>query len=744
MKHAEGLRARAGGLVRSHYRVAILSLLLAAGVAHAQPGGQAASGAEARAQEADRQRLLADFIHYVRIQRYDLAEAMARQILDLNLDDRAFVDFVERSEDPSRAEDAWQRAIRVQQLQDVAARMMQAYQSGRVARARDPQEIETSIKDLTDSTLRGKLLARQRLLAAGEYAMPQLLAALLSRENPARRAEVRQVMIELGRQAIMPLSAVLPELPPVHQEQIADVLGVIPWRSSLPVLADVASTTQSEPVRSACNRAIERLGGTNGLSVAQLYTELGEAYYDEKPETVSFPGESHQLLWSFDGEGGLAMTAIVTPVYHEAVAMRLAERAMRLEADPGSADTLALWVAANFSREIDSPEGYVNPAYATSGTNARRGAEYYGVAGGADVATRVLARAIDDRDTPLARRALAAVERTAGGKSAGAGLAGRTPLIEALTYPNRRVQYEAALAIGASQPDAVFAGSDRVVPVLASTVREAAVRHAAVIAQDAESYQNVRRVLERLGYSVMPQGRSLADLEAPIAEAPAVDMVVSVGLNAERFPQLVEAVKGTTKLAATPVLGITGADAYSALRNRYDVNSGVAVRVSGRGDDAVAAAITELANISTGGPITDEEARAYRARSLGVLRDLAVSNNPVLNVADAALPLVGALADGGESRLDVAEILSRIGQERCQRALADAALDASGSERVALLEKTSQSARQFGNLLEQRHLTRILEVASSGAEDEAVAAAALLGSLGVSNTQIRPLILGGR
>lgn len=743
MKHAEGLRARAGGLVRHRSSSVALLAALAAPMLLGAPALAQPQSPEARAQEAERQRTLEDFIHYVRIQRHDLAEAMGRSILGMGLTDRAFVDFVERSEDPARAEDAWQRAMRVPELQDVAARMMQAYQNGRVARARDPQEIARNIGELT-GTLRGKLLARQRLLAAGEYAMPQLLTEMLSRENPARRAEVRQVVIELGRQAVMPLIAVLPHLPPVHQEQIADVLGVIPWRSSVPALADLAATTSSDAVRTACNRAIERLGGTNGLSVAELYRELGEAYYAEKPETISFPGESHQLLWDFDGSGGLKMTAIATPVFHEAVAMSLAERAMRLESQPGTPQTLALWVAANLSREIDTPANYDNPAYATSGPGARRGADYYAVAAGADVAQRVLARALDDRDTPLARRAIAAVERTAGGRAAGGGPDGRTPLVEALTYPNRRVQYDAALAIAASGPAQAFGGAERVVPTLASTIRGAATQHAAVIAPDPESYQNVRRVLQRLGYTVMPQGRTLADLEAPIAEAPAVDLVVVVGQNAERFPQVVDAVKGTAKLAATPVLGLTPPDAYAALRNRYDSGSGVAVRPTGLGDDALGTAVTQLVTASTGGPITADEARRYRTRSLAALRDLAVAGNQALPVADAALPLMAALADGGDSRLEIAEILSRIPQDRCQRAIVEAALNTSGAERVALFAWASQSARLFGNLLEPRHVERTLELAGTGAEPEATAAAALLGSLGIANTDIRPLILRGR
>jgi len=721
-------------------RFLIAGLLCAAGGPLTLPAfAQAPVDAVAeKAKEAERQRLLSDFVHYVYIQKYDLAAAMGRAVEDLNLSSRDFVSFVERSGDVAKVQDAWQRAMRVPELQEIAAKATKAFNDGKLSRARDPDEIARNIQSLTGN-LRGRLLARERLLAAGEYAMPQLLNALIDTANPPLQAEVQRVMVDMGRQAVVPLGAALLKLPESHQETIAEVLGLIPWSTSLPYLSEVRDTTKSPRVREAANRAIARLGGESGTT-PDLYRALAETYYAEKPEVVSFPGEEFQLLWTFDPAMGLAMTAIRTPVFHEAMAMALAERSMTMQKDQGiNPDTLALWVASNFSREIDSPKGYENPAYGAT----RRAADYYGVAAGSEVAQRVLARALLAKDTPLARKALAAVENTAGGGAVRGDAA--SPLVEALRYPNRRVQYEAALAIAASQPTSPFPGSERVVPVLASTVRNATQQHAAIIANDPESYQSVRRVLTTLGYTVMPQGRSLDELATPIAEAPAVDLIVAIGLNTERFPALVEDIKGNARLAATPVLGLTTPEAYLELRNRFDAGSGVTVRQLGIGDDAIKATVSDLVAATTGGPISEDEARAYTRRSLAALRDLAVSGNTVLNVSDAALPLIGALPESqGTVKMEIAEILSRINQDRSQRAVMDAAFAAEGAERVALIAKVAQSARLFGNQLEPRHISRVLEIASKGGDAEATAAAALLGALNVPNAELLPLIVSGR
>jgi HEAT repeat protein len=115
----------------------------------------------------------------------------------------------------------------------------------------------------------------------------------------------------------------------------------------------------------------------------------------------------------------------------------------------------------------------------------------------------------------------------------------------------------------------------------------------------------------------------------------------------------------------------------------------------------------------------------------------------VFDVGEATLPLIGALGEtNGKTRLDVAEVLSRIDQKRAQVALMDAAMNANGDERVSLLGKVADSAKRYGNLLEQRQVERALELAANAPDKEATAAAALVGSLNLSNTNLVPLILG--
>ncbi|MFZ4574893.1 MAG: HEAT repeat domain-containing protein [Phycisphaerales bacterium] len=672
---------------------------------------------------------------------------MGKELLARAMNPIEFAKLVETG-DVERFDATARRALKIREVEEVGGEILKLYESGKLARARDPEEIKRNIEALT-GTLRGKLLAKSRLIAAGEYATRDLLNALMDRTNPARGAEVQRVLIEMGRQAIIPLCTAMMSLPHAQQEQIANVLGQIPYRTSLPFLSDLSETTKNEGVKSACERAIARLGGAGG-DTSGLYVQLADGYYAEKNELTSFPNEDHQLLWEANPQGGLVFTAIRTQVFHEAMAMRLAERAMQVQAKSGGVapEVVSLWVASNFSREIDTPEGYVNPAYpvegaAADGAKARRGADYFGVAAGADVAQMVLARAIDAKDTQLARRALHSVERTVGHSAIIGQSGGRAPLVEALAYPNRRVQFESALALAASQPSAAFGGADRVVPTLASTLRNASRQTAAILATDAETYQGIRSSLESMGYTVFPQGRAVADLDGPIADAGNVDLVVSVITSADRAGGVLEEVRNSPRLAATPVMFLTNQDSYIDLGRRYFTDSSVMVRQIGLPSDTLLRAAYELVQRASGGPISEDEAKAYSSRALTAMRDLALSGNTVLPVSDATSVLIAAAPEAsGETKARMVEILCRIDEERAQRAAMDAAMSAEAEEQVTLLDMVAGSAKRFGNKLEARQVTRLVKLAKEGGDAQATAAASLMGALQLPNTDLLPLITG--
>ena len=729
---------------RPALRTPLARLLAAAAVAGPVVAGVPTAVAQNAAAEralAERSELetLQDFVHFVLIARHDIANALGQQLLSSGMTAEQFTQMVDDSGELARFTDAVARVARrdgVGELGDTAADLAALYQRGKLDRARNAEEIEKNIELLTGN-LRGKRLARERLIEAGEYAVPQLLEALLQIEQPLLRAEARGVLVDMGRQAVAPLSEALPDLGAAQQEQVIETLGLIPYRASAPAIALVKAQSSVPAVDSAADRALERLGVGSGASdPANLYATLAEGYYAEREDLTSFPGEDFQLVWDYDAGAGLVPLPVRTEVFHEAMAMRSAERALSI----GSADpsVIALWVAANHSREIDSAEGYENPTYPSD----RRDAEYFGIAAGVRPLQMVLARATSDRDTPLARRAIAGLAQIAGGRQLWSGLGDARPLTEALRYPNRRVQIEAALALGSAQPTESFAGSERVVPILAAGVQNADARHAIVIARDAERYQALRQILENQGYSVLPQGRTAGDVEAAIAELAAVDLAV-VAMPTDQARGMIGQIRNVPKLAATPILGIVDALGYERSWRAYENDQTITLRKEGVSAAQLGRSIDSLVEAASGGPISDAEARLYAERSIATLRDLAISESTVLAAVDGTLPLIGALNRyDGSLRIRVAEVLALIDDARAQVAIADAALTSSGRDRVALLRHLATSAKRSGNQLAPAQVDRLLDVARTGDDAEATAAAAAVGAMGLSNQRLLPLLTG--
>ena len=681
--------------------------------------------------------LLRDFIHFIKIARFDVAADLGGQLIERGMNPEDFVDLVDSSRELGRFEEAIAAAMRVPTLEPIAAQLDTAYRSGKLARARNPEEIARNI-DLLTGGLRARQLGRQRLTAAGEYAMPQLLDAYLQKDNLALKAQVQRLLVDMGRQTIAPLITALPGLNATRQQAVCEVLGLIPYKTSLPVLIDLYQNTGNDGVRQACGRSISRLGGNPSSDVAGMYASMADSFYNEPAELTSFPGEAYQIVWDFNPGLGLVMTPVVTPIFHEAMAMRNAERALSIDAN--APETLALWISSNYSREFDTPAGYVNPLY----SNDRRDAEYFGIAAGPDITQLVLRRGIDTRDTPLVRSAIDALAQTAGSRSLwGQEIDGRYPLLESLGYQNRRVQFEAALALGGAQPQESFNGAERVIPLLASAVRDASARFAVVLTgSDRESYDQYSSILENQGFTVLPPSDGGLDgLDASIAQTPSIDLIVT-SMGYDDTLLTIESARADSKMSVSPVLALMLTDDVEPLRRQYLRDQTVAVRRVEISSSNVEVSVEQLLMAASGGPIGADEAAAYASRSIEVLRDLAISNNRVLNVLDASTILIDVLEDvGGSTMLDVAQILSYVDRPAAQASIMDRAMDTSGDERLELLTLVGDSGKRFGNHLSSRQVRALIGYAGDSDDMLATAAVAAMGALEIENTDLLGLIL---
>lgn len=682
---------------------------------------------------------LDDFVHYVFIDRADVAQQVGQGLLDRGLDAAAFAQMVDSGVGPDRFTRAVARAQRQPGLEGVASKLAKLYDAGKLASIRNPDSITAAI-ELLGGDMKQLSIGHERLLAAGEYAMPQLFNALLAGNKPVIASQARTVLVELGRHSVMPLVTALPKLQPAQQEQVVKILGEMPQTHSLPFLYDLLATTNNAAVKAATERAITSIAGAVNaqMPVTDRYVDLALAYAKASPSLLTFPNDPNLPVWNYEPGTGLTFQSVDAAVYPATMAMKLSELSLRRDAN--NARGVSTWVAANFTRELRSASGYENPVYPAIG----RDAMYYAVAAGPSICQRVLAGAIDSADTPLVRKALAALEKTGGRDlwTVAAGSGDRKPLLEALKYPNRRVQYEAAIAIGAAQPKDAFPGADAVVRTLASSIRDAQAKYALVVASTTEEQTSLSDQFRARGFTVLPPASNLQDVRQAIADAPGVDIIVAQ-LPSAATGELITQSIGDSRLRATPVLALVTTQGYLEQYPRFARDVRVRLLREGVNPKDIAAASDDLIEKASGGLIAGDEAELYKARSLGVLRDLAVSGSPVLNIMEAQGPLVTAMGDAkGAVRNRIAEVLSFISSKQAQVTLADAALNAEGDERVVLLTLAAGSAKRFGNQLEPRQIDALVGLAGTAKGEEAVAAAALLGSLNLQNRSVVPLILG--
>jgi hypothetical protein len=675
-------------------------------------------------QDDDPALLLEEFIHYTIIAKPDLAAAWAERLLQSPITDADLALILDEGRVKNdRFESALGKAHRMPELEDIAAELDRRVTEGRLNLARDPKRIDAAITLLTGNQ-RMKLHGRKLLDAAGEYAVPRLLRVITDGQDDRLRSAAGDMLEEIGRYSVAPLCAALTHLSDRDQRYICQVLSEIGLPHASPYLLELAlDETAAVPSRDAATWAFRAVGGVDdGLSV--LYEHLGRQYFDELDSLIAYPFEPANNVWAFDPFHGLEATPVPTEIFGEVMAMRASSRA--LEIDPNNRSALSLFIAANLKRENELPQGTDDPIY---GEN-RYSPAFYATVFGPQICLDVLAIGLDNLDTQLVRDAIAALSQTTGGASLFAAPGDRQPLLEALRYPDRRVQYEAALTLGRALPTQRFPSDIAVVPLLASAVRTGDQSFAAVIGLSEEDRRIDAERLENVGFTIIASGPNVHAIRAEINAAVGVDLVVMRAEDVERTSQVVDDLYVFANTAAAPVLMLAGSGDMAQLKLDYRNNIRIKVSRVRIDDDEFNRSVDEVMLRASGGRMTEAEAEAYAIEAVMTLRDIAISGNTAFAIADAEAALVQAMdARSGGLRLSVADILALINTQRAQQTLFDAALAASDDERIDLLDRVAESVKRNGDHSEPHHQEAVLDLVVNSSGRTAEAAARLYGAL---------------
>lgn len=685
------------------------------------------------AQDSDAESALEDFIHYALIANVEFANGNALALIRDRMTDVEFYEMVistkERHERFGRAI-GW--AMFVVDLEPLATKLEERFEAGRTSVIRNADRLKESIGLLNGST-RQRLLAKERLAEAGEYAVPHLLRTLHNSNDSSTVRNVKEMLTYIGRDAVLPLSIALPHIDDESQILVARVLGEIGYPHTAPALVSLINSDQVAPkARQAATIALNRIGIDKKATLSTLQTIVAMQFYSRETSVIPEAVAGRNIFWMWDPIDQLIAQDVPEEVYDDVMAMYFASEA--LATDSENAGAMTVFVAANLRRDRELA-GQNDLVYG----DLPYSPAFYATVFGPEVAQHVLATALQDLDTPLALDAIGALSRTAGARSLLSG--NDKPLVTALYYPDRRVQYEAAMALASTLPSRDFSGDYRVVPILASAVRSGGDMFAIVIGDESETRRTVTTFLEDNGWKVVGQGSTASFAVDAAGVIPGIDLAVVVARNASHGKSVVRELASLPDTTVTPALILArGADAQilsDAMRNQNMVETAHI----GTSDSAKLAVLEDLMSSASGGMLRMDEQLNFSARALGVLRDIALADT-VLEVGDATGSLIDALGGAPEeSQPIVAMTLGMINDPLAQRALIDASLlDATVEHRVMLLDEAAGSVRRWGNLAQDWQVEAVVDLAENASGPLANAAARLNGALDHPNTSVMTFI----
>ena len=686
-----------------------------------------------------------DLLYYIRVARPLLARAYAEAILEGDNEPRGLYRL---SAATKNAQDVLIRGKNLEGLKEVIEKIEQMIEEGYLAELADPKEIDRAIGMLCKGS-RAYMLAADRLEASGEYAMVQLVQTVLDPDSlgeeyldPNRRPQLREriatLLPKMGLHAVRPLSAALQATDATSVGIFAEALGRIGYPHAAPRLKELIEREGvSEDLRIVATQAMIACGGKEALesSASELFYDLAVKYYYQDESLQPDRRYERANVWYWNG-AMLNYKPVSREIFCSIYAMRMARLA--LKHDPQNSRAVSMWLSANFRRKDQLPAGTTDPTRAKNEPTPA----YYALAAGAMYNQQVLARAIVDADSAVALGAINALASTQGSVRLTQPLGdGSVPLVRALTYPDRRVRFLAALALANALPTETFEGKGLVISVLGEALRQRGVSRVLVIAGDEQVANRIKGVARGAGWDVI-DAVDYGEAVTVAARASGLDMVI-VATTTPPPADLIVPIRRDANMANASIVAF--GPKTSALVELAGKDARLVLGETAEDEQSISEAFTAGAKIVAGQTLGAEEAEDWALRAASALRRLAQTDTGVYELARSLSSLSAALEDDRDSlRTAAAAALAEIQLPEAQQAIMKLVFNTDVAEavRISALNSATVSVRRFGNALEDADAAGVLEIVTDSDSDALRnAAAQLLGAMNLQSEQIKSLIV---
>lgn len=396
---------------------------------------------------------------------------------------------------------------RFDELNPSAAILLERMNAASSRRASDPAYLDSLLQKLS-GTPREADMAIRDLQHLGAPAAARLVQAAADPNSGIDRDQAFIALTRMGQSAVAPLVGFIDHGDDDQKMLAIETFGWVASKADLPYLYSEAFSTTGQPaVREAARRAMSQLiykspehsGRLDGFGAA---TELRLTAEKLITKETTLEAEEDGLLpiWGLDeSTGGLSEKRVSPESASIFRAEQFARRALLLSPQDSRIQSVLLNVI--LTRDVEAA-GWDQPVPTGAGT-----ANEIAVLAGSSACLDALAvsgelnsfAAAESLIKALAQNGTASLVRTGGSRGA---------VVAALDHPSTRVQFAAAETILQWDPTQPFAGSQRVVEVLARALDADAQANGIVIDPNNTRGSQLAQFLKDMGYEaqITPTG----------------------------------------------------------------------------------------------------------------------------------------------------------------------------------------------------------------------------------------------
>jgi CheY-like chemotaxis protein len=598
---------------------------------------------------------------------------------------------------------------------DVEALIQRVTEAVKIVRG-DPKRIELFIGNLLASP-EERAYALKELSKSGPVAVPYMIKAIRRQTELTPRQQLVDALRQLGPDTLRPILAALDSN---DKDLILDIINICRRRAAVAAVPELwylsASESQPEVVRAEAAAAlayflempVSKLPPAKAALVREALT-----YYNHEGRWAKGP---EVIVWRWDGkevvEGWPAqkITTIPQTKAEEYYGMRYAGQALAL--DPSYAPAQMVWLSLALDK-----------AQTAAGLSGALDDKVHAMLASVspDLVSAILARAIKEDRVPVILAAVRDLGARDEVRAARPTDAGPPPLVQALYYPDRRVQLAAAEALlripGPPAPNAAA----RIVEVLrralaaAPSPPMAAVRPKVLIGYfDEARLDRVADALRALRLDPVKASTGRVLLQR-LTEAADIDVIlIDHALPDPSLTHLLGQLNADRNGSRLPVIVTAPPEREEALRRLWMRSATVTIApealLAPANRDGLARLLTSRLSDSAHPPLTPPELKAGAELAVALLAHLAKGEPQGYDIAPAATALIAALRQPDqlvpERQIDAAEAVSHLRGTDPQAALADVVLDAKrkNAVRVAAAADLIRHIQTYGPLLARAHV----------------------------------------